>query len=34
MPLKLNSASGSVTVSAEDGVGNVGITMPRSNIVG
>jgi len=34
MPLKINSASGSVTVSAEDGVGNVGITMPRSNIVG
>ena len=32
MPLKLNSASGSITISAEDGTGNADITLPRSGI--
>jgi len=30
MALKLNSASGSITISAEDGSGNADITFPRS----
>jgi len=33
MPLKLNSASGSVTLTPEDGSGNVDVTVPRSGIV-
>ena len=32
MPLKLNSASGSITISAQDGTGNADITLPRSGI--
>jgi len=32
MPLKLNSANGSITISAEDGSGNANITLPRSGI--
>jgi len=32
MPLKLNSTNGSVTLSAEDGSGNVDVTIPRSNL--
>lgn len=34
MPLKINSTNGSVTLTPEDGVGNVDITVPRSPIVG
>lgn len=32
MPLKLNSANGSITLTSEDGSGDVSITMPRSGI--
>jgi hypothetical protein len=32
MPLKLNSANGSITISAEDGSGNANITLPRAGI--
>jgi hypothetical protein len=34
MPLKINSTNGSVTLTPEDGAGNVDITVPRSAIVG
>lgn len=34
MPLRINSTNGSVTLTPEDGVGNVDITVPRSPIVG
>lgn len=34
MPLKINSTNGSVTLTPEDGTGNVDITVPRSAIVG
>jgi len=34
MPLKLNSTNGSVTISAEDGSGNVDVTIPRSSLAG
>jgi hypothetical protein len=34
MPLKINSTNGSVTLTPEDGVGNVDITVPRSSIIG
>jgi len=34
MPLKINSTNGSVTLTPEDGVGNVDITVPRSQFVG
>jgi len=34
MPLKLNSTNGSVTISAEDGSGNVNVTIPRSTLAG
>jgi len=34
MPLKINSTNGSVTLTPEDGSGNVDITVPRSAIVG
>jgi len=32
MGLKLNTASGSITVDAEDGSGNVTVTIPRGGI--
>jgi len=32
MPLKLNSASGSITITAEDGAGNANITLPRAGV--
>ncbi len=32
MGLKLNTASGSITVNAEDGSGNVTVTIPRGGI--
>ena len=32
MPLKLNSASGSITITAQDGVGNADITLPRAGV--
>jgi hypothetical protein len=34
MPLILNSTNGSVTLTPQDGSGNVNITVPRSAIVG
>ena len=34
MPLKLNSANGSITLTPNDGSGNVDITVPRFAIVG
>lgn len=33
MPIKLNTASGSITLTAEDGSGNVNVTLPRTGIV-
>ena len=32
MGLKLNTASGSITVNAEDGSGNVTVTIPRGGL--
>lgn len=34
MPLKLNSAAGSVTLTPEDGSGNIDITIPRGDLLG
>jgi len=34
MPLKFNTSNGAIIVTGQDGSGDVGITMPRSNIVG
>lgn len=34
MPLKINSASGSITLTAEDGSGNADVTIPRGGFVG
>lgn len=33
MGLKLNTASGSITITAEDGSGNANVTIPRSGII-
>ena len=33
MALKINSASGSITLTAEDGSGNADVTIPRDGIV-
>ena len=32
MSIKLNSASGSITITPEDGSGNANVTMPRGGI--
>jgi hypothetical protein len=34
MAIKLNTTSGSITLDAEDGSGNVNVTLPRSGIIG
>ena len=34
MPLQLNTTSGSITLTAEDGSGNVGLTLPRAGFLG
>lgn len=34
MPLKLNSAAGSVTLTPEDGSGNIDVTIPRGDLLG
>jgi len=33
MPLKLNTTNGSITLTAEDGSGNVGLTLPRAGFL-
>ena len=33
MPIKIDSTNGSITVTAEDGSGNVGLELPRAGFL-